>query len=180
MLVAAVVLLLEAVGDCPTAEISPALTEAATAARNCFFGNSRAAEAAAREAADDAGCVQTGHPPVCTCPGAAASRTAANCSNWANNLMRLYTNISDETELFKSLSARATEACATSGGRLIPPALKPSVKTDSATPACHNVQPAAAADVAAFTAYMVVVSAASAYSLFENQFDPMILFKKEN
>ena len=179
MLVAAVVLL-HAVSDCPTAEISPAPTEAATKARHCFFGNSRAAEAAAREAADDAGCVQMGHPPVCTGPEAAAGAPAANCNNWANKLMAFYINKANETSLFSHLVNRARSACATSNGRPIPPALKPSVKPDSATPACHNIQPAAPADVAAFTAYMVVVSAASAYSLFENQFDPMLLFKEKD
>ena len=176
----AVLALTQAINDCPTAAMPPALTDKGRAARRCFFGNDQAAENTLRLSADDANCTQTGHPPVCSCPESALATAAPKCSLWANDLMRYYTfQPEDESQFVKYLSQVAKNACATSGGKVIPPELKPSIKADSATPACHNIQPAAPADVAAFTAYMVVVTAASVFSLFEMNSNPLLLFKEE-
>ena len=174
-------LLFCAASDCPTAEIPAALTQAATDARKCFFGNPIAAENALREVAAQADCVQSGTLPACHCDSVENGAKKLDCGHWATALVTFYIPDASEAELVHNLTAMAKSVCRTSGGSVIPPDQQGSINPDPFSPACHRIQPAAPADLAASTAYMVILSAATVYVLFENYEAPDILFdKKEN
>ena len=144
-------LLLYAASDCPTAEIPAALTQAATDARTCFFGNPTAAENAFREVAAQADCVQLYAPPACFCNSIEDGTKKMDCGQWATKLVKFYIPDASEAELIHNLTTMAAKACQTSDGSVIPPEQQGSIKPDSLPPACHRIQPAAPADLAAFT-----------------------------
>ncbi len=172
-----------AVGGCPTAEIPAALTKAGVEYRNCFFGNARAAETAMREAAKEAGCEQTGNPPACTCPSPVPQNEGkVDCTNWAVNFVRFYVydyEARDESKFVDSLTRLVRLFCSTHVGQIIPIADQGTIKPDSLLPACQRFQPAAVADIAAFTAYITFMVVSIAYVLFENYEIPSIMYEKK-
>lgn len=168
-------------GSCPTAEIPAALTKAGIAYRNCFFGNPEAAKAALREAAKEAGCEQTGDPPVCTCP-ASVPAGSVDCTNWAVNFVRFYVydyDARDESPFVDSLTKAVQQECQTHNGNKITGDQVGRVKPDSHLAACQRFQPAATADVAAFTAYMAFAVVSAGFVIFETYETPSIMYKKK-
>ena len=168
------------VGSCPTAEIPDALTAAGIAYRNCFFGNPAAAKAALREAAKEAGCEQSGDPPKCACPSAPEPGSSIDCANWAVNFVRFYVKGNEETPFVKDLTRSVQTVCQTHNGVPLTPAQRGVVEPDSHLPACQRFRPAATADVAAFTAYIVFAVVSTGFVLFETYETPDITYKKKS
>lgn len=155
---------------CPEYEIPKALSEVGMEARNCFFGSQQAADNALREAAKQAECyTDNEEPPGCVCPPALPAGTEL-CQSWAVNLVRLYKySPSDESAFVHDLSSRLADRCRTSGGVLLAPETAVGIEPDGLVPACSQAAPAKTADLAVFTAYMVVLTTSFVFVVIENQ-----------
>jgi len=158
---------------CPDYEIPAALSDIGISTRECFFGSQEAADQALREAAKVAGCYTNNEdPPGCVCPQQLTASTDA-CKSWAVNLVRFYTfDPAEESSFVSSLATQLAELCTTNGGVPLPPSKATGVDPDKILPACQRAAPAKTSDVAAFTAYLSILSAAYVFVVFENQMSP--------
>lgn len=156
---------------CPDYEIPAALSEIGVSTRECFFGSQSAADQALREAAKVAGCY-TNNADECICPQPPTASTDA-CKSWAVNLVRFYTfDPAEESDFVSLLATQLAELCTTNGGVPLPPSKATGVDPDKIVPACQRVAPAKTSDVAAFTAYLTILSSAYVFVVVETQMSP--------
>jgi len=155
---------------CPEYKIPTAPSEVGVETRSCFFGSQQAADNALREAAKQAECyTDNQEPPGCVCPPALPAGTEL-CQSWAVNLVRLYAySPAEESAFVHDLSSRLADRCRTSGGVLLAPGAGAGIEPDGMSPACSQAAPAKTADLAVFTAYMVVLTTSFVFVVLENQ-----------